>query len=226
MNVDEGGQDESQDQATDKSGSDRSLERPLSELGLLVLRSIDVYPQLILTIFRAVAWTDTAVCNRCLNLCFPILKQIVALQLMSSEDAADFLGAILMGLPVHGQHEAVQAVLITACLDTYELLRPLFPSVAQVMMQIPGCSEKELKYFDDGLLSDMKKQEKTRKKRKAMFKNLVKGIISKNIGQQYRNESKIKNLAPFRSNRYKPTALVDTLGKQDVDIGLCALFAT
>jgi len=45
---------------------------------------------------------------------------------LSKEDAMYLLDAVLVGLDMHGQHEAAQSVLLHTALQTYELLVSVF----------------------------------------------------------------------------------------------------
>lgn len=45
---------------------------------------------------------------------------------LSSEDAMYLMGAVIMGLNMHGQHEGTQSMLLHTALQVYELLVSLF----------------------------------------------------------------------------------------------------
>jgi hypothetical protein len=91
------------------------------------------------------------------------------------------------------------------------------------MLQIPSCTEADLRTFDAKLLIPSTQKPMSDKRKKELFRNLIQDAIGKNLSQQFRKEVTIKNLAPLllRSNRHKAPP-VDHVEHED--IGLCALF--
>ncbi|KAJ8309385.1 LOW QUALITY PROTEIN: hypothetical protein KUTeg_014259 [Tegillarca granosa] len=148
-------------------------------------------------------------------------EELVADKKMTSNSAVHFLCCVLFGLQQHGEHEGCQASLLSLGLQTYELLRPLFPDISSVLLQIPNCTVELVKAFDDKILLSSPQKQMTDKKKKDAFKKLVVGVIGQNIGQKFKREIHYKNLPPLYRLRPKVPTVDDT---ESEDIGLCGLF--
>ncbi|XP_071797679.1 exportin-5-like [Asterias amurensis] len=194
----------------------------LSELGKKMLQQESLCKSMVLSIYTAFLWNDTQTCIKTLNICWPIFLQIVERTLLPC--AANWLfTCLLQGLQIHGQHEACMAWLIQRTFQHYEILRPKFDTLREVMLQIPGVTMESLEIFDRRFVfsSDTRKTTSD-KSRRDHFKKLISGIIGKHIGQKFKREVIIKNLEPLN----KPLKNRDTVGPEvDDDLALVALFA-
>ncbi|ELU03767.1 hypothetical protein CAPTEDRAFT_151775 [Capitella teleta] len=206
----------------ENSDAKSSTEDEVSTLGKLVLASEGLYAPIVMTLFSGLSWNDTITSFKCIALCWPVVKQLLATNKVTSEDACFVLTAVLRGLEQHGEHDGHQAALISLALMLYENLRPLFPEIINVLKQVPNCSENLVKQFDEKLSSQTAQKAMTEKRKKDSFKKLVQGVIGMNIGQRFRQEIHIKNLPPlFRQAKARRSPLEE----QNGDIGLCSLFA-
>ncbi|KAL5008996.1 hypothetical protein ScPMuIL_014577 [Solemya velum] len=200
----------------------QNKEDTLSELGQLCLKTESLYPSIVMCAFSGLSWNDTTTCNKCINLCWPLLKQLHADGKLTGEAANHFLCAILLGLQLHGQHEGCLAMLLSLGLQAYELLRSQFPDVMNIFLQIPNCTREAIMSFDKMIQGGTSPQKQlSEKKKKDAFKKLVSEIIGKNIGQQFKREVHYKNLPPMFKMKQKPPSLDEIETK---DIGLCDLF--
>ncbi|XP_041351091.1 LOW QUALITY PROTEIN: exportin-5-like [Gigantopelta aegis] len=208
------------DSAVAASNSNRHSDN-LSELGQLCMRTDGPFPAVFLCVFVSLSWNDTATCNKCSTLCLPMLKQVVANNMMTAEAAANVFSCVLAGLQVHGQHESCQAQLLFLGLQVYEVLRPLFPEISTVLLQIPHVTEHVVKSFDEKILPCNPQKQISEKKKKEAFKCLVYEIIGKNVGQKFQREIHYKTLPPMFRKKQKQPSLDDVEKK---DMGLCELF--
>ncbi|XP_053405652.1 exportin-5-like [Mercenaria mercenaria] len=196
--------------------------RELGELGKLCLLTESVCEPLVITAFGGLCWMDTPTCVKCMALANPILKQLIADNKMSGSAAYHFYGNIVMSLQHQGQFEGVQSLLLGLGLQTYELLRPLFPEVRKLMLEIPKCTEEALNVFDEKILGATPTQKMGEKKKKDAYKKLVAEAIGKYVGQQFKREIHYQSLPNlFRRIRHRQPTLDDIEHK---DIGLCSLF--
>lgn len=63
----------------------------------------------------------------------PVVRQLVQSGRMTSALAAYTMTVILQSLQVHGQHDANQGSLLMLGTQMYELLRPKYPEVLEVL---------------------------------------------------------------------------------------------
>ncbi|ESO90188.1 hypothetical protein LOTGIDRAFT_192362 [Lottia gigantea] len=202
--------------------SNQNKEMGLNELGQLCLKTDALYPSMLFCIFNGLSWNDTLVCQKCYKLCWPTVKQLISDGVMTDEAAPYVFSSVLSGLQVHGQHEGSQANLMNLALQLYEALRPTFPVVKSVLLQIPNVSQQAVEIFDDKIVQQGPQKQLPEKKKKEALKNLVFEIIGKNVGQQFKREEQYKNLPSlFKPHRRKADSLLNNDSK---DIGICSLF--
>ncbi|GAB1599827.1 exportin-5-like [Argonauta hians] len=169
----------------------------LSELGQMCMKTEEIYPFIFLCVYDGLLWRDSSTCHKCISLGWPVLKQMLAEKTVTAAGAHHLLNAVLLGLKLHGQHEAGQAMLLSLGLQVYEVLRPIFPDVHTVMQQqIPFCTENSLKTFDEKLLH-VTPQKQSEKRKKDAFKKLVSDIIGKNLGEHFKKEKHFEKLPPI-----------------------------
>ncbi|XP_064601794.1 LOW QUALITY PROTEIN: exportin-5-like [Liolophura sinensis] len=195
----------------------------LSELGQLVMKQESVYPSVILCVYNGLKWNDSQVCNKCINLCWSLVKQLLSQGEVIQDLAVFLFTTVLQGLQLHGQHEGIQASLLTLGLQLYEALRPLYPPMNEVLKQIPNVKAEAIRSFDDKLLQTSPQKQLTDKKKKEAFKKLVTDIIGKNIGQHFKEDIHIKNLPTiFRATKKVKSVIEEVTNGEDA--GICALF--
>lgn len=56
---------------------------------------------------------------------------------------------MLQSLQIHGQYEPIEGILLTLGAQLYEMLRPKYPCVLDIMMQIPNVNQQDLQKFDE-----------------------------------------------------------------------------
>ncbi|VDI37941.1 exportin-5 [Mytilus galloprovincialis] len=169
-------------------------EETLSLLGQMCLKNESIYPSLLMFVYSCLSWSDTSVANRATGLCYSTLKQFHADQNITNDLALYFFRSVLKGLHTHGQHEELQSSLLLLGLQTYELLRPQYPELTQVLLQVPNCTEDLIQGFDVKLLQPNNQKQFNEKKKKDAFKKLVADIIGKSIGQMFKREIHYRDL--------------------------------
>ena len=217
----DGGNDNNTAPAPPGGGGGNKAEQKLSELGILVLETGELLPSVVLSAFSGLTWNDSQGCLKCAQYAWPILKLIIERQLAGEGETTHLFTCILLGLQQHGHHEAHQAILLTLAMQAYSLIRPLYPDITSVMLQIPTCTKEKLESYDNFFIANAKPMPE--KKRKDAFKKLILDIIGKDIGQQFKNKIEIKELPPMlRKGRAKRASLDES----DGSLGLCALFSS
>lgn len=66
----------------------------------------------------------------------PVIRQLVFDDVLTPEIASHVMTSLLLGLQVHGQHDANQGALLALGAQLYELLRPKFPNILEVIIYI------------------------------------------------------------------------------------------
>ncbi|GAB6021722.1 hypothetical protein CHUAL_004300 [Chamberlinius hualienensis] len=196
-------------------------ETNLSDLGQLMFSCKEIYPFVILTVFDVLIWIDFTSCLRALQMCIPIVKQLTEDKKLGTEESSYLFKSILFGLQKHGQHDNNNNF-CTVAYQAYEMMRPLHPMLADLLIQICEILEKNVKDFDDKLLNQNRKPQVSDKKKKDLFKTLVIGVVEKSVGEIFSRKAIIKNLPPL----FRPPKPKESFIDQSVlnDLGLCSLF--
>lgn len=216
-------------ESLDDMGDDEVVQTPtnpreetVSVLGKLCLCNESIYPSFLMFAFSCLSWNDTSVANRATGLCYSSLKQFHTDQKTTTELSLYFFSSVLKGLQTHGQHEELQSSLLLLGLQTYELLRPSFPEIAQVLLQVPNCTAHLIKNFDDMLLQPNNQKNFNEKKKKDAFKKLVCDIIGKSVGEMFKREIHYRDLPGlFTGVRKKHQPLEEV---ENHNLGICDLF--
>ncbi|KAK9964003.1 hypothetical protein ABG768_005211, partial [Culter alburnus] len=192
----------------------------LSELGKCLLRSEDIYLNVLTICFNSLSWRDTVHCERTAGvLCWTLLKQVLGGNLLP-EAVTWIYTSVLKGLQMHGQHEGCSAALTQLALLIYESLRPRYAELRFIMNQIPDIQVDALEQFDQKAIQSAVTKA-GEKKKKEQFKQLIAGAVGKPLGQQFKKEVHIQKL-PSLFKKPKPTK--DVLENTD-SAGLIALFS-
>ncbi|KAJ9575230.1 hypothetical protein L9F63_025819 [Diploptera punctata] len=194
----------------------------MSELGTLVLRNEATCQPISLCVLRALCWNDSKASMQATYLAGPMVRQLSSDGSLTPDVAAHIMTSVLQALQLHGQHEANQGSLLVLGVQLYEILRPTFPNIIEVMNQIPNCSLQELQKLDEKILSTNQKGNKLEKAKKDIFRRLTSQLVGQSMGQLFRKEVRIIDLPKLEVPRRQKPARVD----ESNDIGLCKLFQT
>lgn len=145
----------------------------ISELGTILLRNERTCQPLVLTVFGALSWIDSNASIKATLLAGPIVRLLISDGSLTGSMAAHVMISILQALTLHGQHEANQGSLLTLGAQMYEMMRPLFPDVLQVMQQIPCVNPVDLQKLDERISSGTSKGNKVEKVKKDLFKKII-----------------------------------------------------
>ncbi|MPC27849.1 Exportin-5 [Portunus trituberculatus] len=171
-------------------------------------------------------WQDSGACLKAVGVVGQVLRWLAGEgQHLSPEAVQQVMMAVLRGLHTHGQHDANQSALLSLGLATYEMFRPNFPNIKEVLIGLPGVTAEDVQSFEEKLQASNQnpniKSSKLEKVKKDVFKKLITEIVGRNIGQAFKKEVHMNNLPPmFKAPRPKQPRVDDT----DADIGLCSLF--
>ncbi|XP_055878617.1 exportin-5-like isoform X2 [Biomphalaria glabrata] len=189
--------------------------KELSELGVMVVGTKELFPSIIMCIINGFSWADTTVCHRCTQMLWPVVKQIVANNDMSEEAASHIFVAILTGLQLHGEHESTQSCLLTLSFFYYETLRQKFPSLTQVLHKIPDVNVNLIKNLEVELSSRTGQE----KKKKDCFKKIVSSIIGRSVSDRFRRSVQYSNLPQlFLSTRRPKTIQLDEVESENMGL--------
>uniref|UniRef100_A0A0P4W0G1 Importin N-terminal domain-containing protein n=1 Tax=Scylla olivacea TaxID=85551 RepID=A0A0P4W0G1_SCYOL len=198
----------------------------LSELGQLVLGCDTICQAIVTTLLKVLWWQDSGACLKAVGVVGQVLRWLAGEgQHLSPEAVQQVMMAVLRGLHTHGQHDANQSALLSLGLATYEMFRPNFPNIREVLIGLPGVTAEDVQSFEEKLQASNQnpniKSSKLEKVKKDVFKKLITEIVGRNIGQAFKKEVHMNNLPPmFKAPRPKQPRVDDS----DSDIGLCSLF--
>ncbi|XP_055372333.1 exportin-5 [Condylostylus longicornis] len=169
----------------------------ISDLGGKLLKNPLICNSLVMTILSAISWNDSNCSVKSVQLTAPVMRYLAAEQLLTPSIATNALIAVLRGLQVHGQHETIQSPLITLGVQVYEILRPKFPNVFEIMQRIPNINSADLQKLDEKIATSQTKGNKIDKSKKDLFKKITSQLINRSINQLFRHEIQIANLPPM-----------------------------
>lgn len=205
----------------------------ISELGQMILRCPLTSQSVALCVLRALSWPDTGTSYKAAMLTAPMVRQLLADGSVSSMVAAHIMTSVLQGLQFHGHHDVNQSVLLQLGTQVYDMLRPRFVEVVEVMKQIPGINLMELQKLDEKVLAGAAAaaaagptggrttNSKTEKAKKDNFKRLTTQLINCSLSQLFCKKAWIAELPRLDvPRRAKPARVEDLPG----DTGLAGLF--
>ncbi|KAJ7365547.1 Exportin-5 [Desmophyllum pertusum] len=170
----------------------------LGSLGLLLLRTESVNMQMLCTVFACMTWSDSAVCHKAARLAMSFIREVVTICREAGSRIADsvveqLFSQVLKGLHVHGKG-STETYLTYIGQNMYELLRPQYSSLQQILLQ-SNCSLEDLHVFE---ASCFEGREVPERRRKELFRKLVSGVVGKHVGELFKNEITIKDLPPIK----------------------------
>ncbi|XP_053683360.1 exportin-5 [Sabethes cyaneus] len=213
-------------QALSRAAQSAMTSEVISDLGGKLLRNQYTCTPIVMTVLSVLSWNDSNSSLKATFLSGPVIRFLASEQLITETLASNIIIAVLQGLQLHGQHEANQASLITLGVQVYEILRPKFPNILEVLQQIPNISAADIQKLDEKIsVSANTKGNKIDKAKKDLFKKITSHIVGRSVGQHGKKEVRILNLPPIitptvsAAGRYN---LID--GAQET--GLAHLFAS
>ena len=95
--MNQGMEDITSDVAANQPPAAAPNETKFSELGVMVTENEELLSTVIQTEFAGLSWDDTQTCNKCIQLVWPLLKQVVEKCLVGPDDACHLMTGILLG---------------------------------------------------------------------------------------------------------------------------------
>ncbi|EDW56190.1 GM22721 [Drosophila sechellia] len=175
----------------------------ISDLGGKLLRNGLIGNYVLMTLLKAIAWNDGMCSMKAVNIAAPVMRFLAAEKLMDENKAVTAFTAVLQGMQVHGQHEANQSGLVTLGVQFYELLRPQFPILSEVLQHIPSVNAADIQKFDEKIAVAPAKGNKVDRAKKDIFKKLTAQLVGRSVNQLFRHEVQIANLPPMQSHKAK-----------------------
>lgn len=78
-----------------------------------------------------------------------VIRQLSTDDSLNEPIVAHIITNVLQSLQIHGQYEPIEGILLTLGAQLYEMLRPKYPCVLDIMMQIPNVNQQDLQKFDE-----------------------------------------------------------------------------
>lgn len=185
-------------QALTRAAQSAMTSEVISDLGGKLLRNQYTCTPIVMTVLSVLSWNDSNSSLKATFLSGPVIRFLAAEQLITDTLASNIMIAVLQGLQLHGQHEANQASLITLGVQAYEILRPKFATILEVLQQIPNISAADIQKLDEKIsVSANTKGNKIDKAKKDLFKKITSHIVGRSVGQHGKKEVRILNLPPI-----------------------------
>lgn len=162
---------------------------------------------------------------RAAQLTAPIIRFLSSEQLMTSSLASNIIIGVLQGLELHGAHDQNLTALITLGVQSYELLRPKFPNILEVLHLIPNISMSDIQKLDEKITQHATKGNKVDKHKKELFKKITSQIIGRSVGQMFKNEIQIADLPKLTLPSRNSSSFSDLIDAQ-LDTGVSHLFSS
>uniref|UniRef100_A0A8D8L072 Exportin-5 n=1 Tax=Culex pipiens TaxID=7175 RepID=A0A8D8L072_CULPI len=211
-------------QALSRAAQSAMTSEVISDLGAKLLRNQYTCTPIVMTVLSVLSWNDSNSSLKATLLSGPVIRFLASEQLITDTLASNIIIAVLQGLQLHGQHEANQASLITLGVQAYEILRPKFPNILEVIQQIPNISAADIQKLDEKItLTATTKGNKIDKAKKDLFKKITSNIVGRSVGQHGKKEVRIVNLPPIAQ---VPRSACSNPLDNGQDTGLAHLFAS
>ncbi|GFS26620.1 exportin-5-like [Elysia marginata] len=200
-----------------------SVYKDLSDLGVTVTATSELYPCIIMCILTGLSWPDSYVCHRCTMLILPFCKQLKATNQLSPEAMQHVFVAVLSSLQMHGHIESSQSNLISLGLALYETFSKSFPCMRDVLCQVPNVEKQFITELDEKLNAPPSKSGMDKKK-KDLFRKIVASLIGKDISKRFQRHAQFSSLPHlYLESRRAKNPRVDEI--ENDAMGLCELFA-
>ncbi|GAB0099470.1 Exportin-5 [Sergentomyia squamirostris] len=196
----------------------------ISDLGGKLLHCPATCSPIVLTVLNILTWNDSMSCFKATVLTGPIMRYLAGEGLTTDSLASTTMMSVLQGLQVHGQHDTNQTSLITLGVQVYEILRPKFPIVIEVMQKIPNITIADMQKLDEKIATGSTKGNKIEKGKRDLFKKITSQVIGKNASQLFKKEIKIVELPPLQMQNRRSNNQIGIDGS--VESGIPALFNT
>ena len=126
----------------------------ISELGRIALSDPVLSRSIVQCLVSALWWPDTSVSMKAAMILGPIVQYWATLgphveSFPNAEWSAFCLTNVLNGLKVLGQHEGNLTTLVQLGVQIYDVFRPVYPSIAEVLLQQAQCSHEELTGYEE-----------------------------------------------------------------------------
>lgn len=103
-------------------------------------------------LLNTIAWPDSTNSLKATFKIATVVKQLLADNYVTQELATQTIISLLQGLQLHGQHDANQGSLLSCTVLVYQLLRPSFPQILEIIAMVPGINMDDLQKFDQKML--------------------------------------------------------------------------
>uniref|UniRef100_A0A1B6E001 Exportin-5 C-terminal domain-containing protein n=1 Tax=Clastoptera arizonana TaxID=38151 RepID=A0A1B6E001_9HEMI len=183
----------------------------ISELGLRLLHCDPSCQAITLTLLSALYWGDSTGSMKAYSLVTPVLRQLVQDNKMTAQLAVHAMTCVLQGLQQHGQHDGNQGSLLLLGTQLYDMLRPAYPELLDLLKKIPEVNHLDLQKLDERVLKEAQKG-KVEKAKRDMFKKITTPLHGCNVSQLFRRKVFIRDLPRIdASKRTKNSSLLDNV---------------
>lgn len=139
------------------SQSNLSLAAPaydtLSDLGVRLLRDEHCRATIVQFLLNAITWLDSANSMKATFKIWTVMRHLMSDGNVTQEMAVQTIITLLQGLQLHGQHDANEGSLLNCTVLVYQLVRPVYAQVAEILTMVPGIVVEDLQKFDQKALT-------------------------------------------------------------------------
>ena len=160
----------------------------ISELGMMALSDAVLPRSIVQCIVSALWWPDTTNSMKATLMLSSIVKHWTTLgrhaESFPNAEWCDFcLTNVLNGLQVLGQHEGNQASLIQLAVQVYDAFRPVYPSLADSLLQHTQCNREDLAAYEEKLFGvnglPIKPTQKLDRAKRELFRKIASQVSSR-----------------------------------------------
>ncbi|KAF6027395.1 XPO5 [Bugula neritina] len=181
-------------------------------------------------------WLDSGTVHKAIDLVTPLVRYTHTSGWMTPDIADQVTRTLLTCIHTHGKHDTISTKVFSSLLIVYEMLRPTFGNLSQLMLEIPGVTVKRLNRFEAEIcLPGAKPSPKVAnsngtyfpcfKKRRELLRSMIVEIIGKDVSEQFKNNVVIRNLPPLIKKRIKKSEdIIAASGGDKESLGLCQMF--
>ncbi|XP_033112204.1 exportin-5-like [Anneissia japonica] len=193
----------------------------LSDLGKVIFKTEGLIQNITLLVYSALSFEDSNVYFKASGLTMLLLQELPNSNMLPEAVNHLFI-ATLRALQVHGHHESCISAIINNAIYHYDLFRPKYPKMVEVLLQVPGVNRQAVEAYDNKVLTIWALGKNLpEKKKKDHFKKIVHGLIKEVVSEKFKKEVTFGKLPPI----YRPQkAKAPRVDETSEEYGLIQLF--
>uniref|UniRef100_A0A915EI34 Exportin-5 n=1 Tax=Ditylenchus dipsaci TaxID=166011 RepID=A0A915EI34_9BILA len=180
-------------------GSKKDVSDLLDPLGRILLNNKEILQNTIASLAKLINCPDTHAASKCI----PVLSAVVGNFYTDFDEQMSTFTLVhsIRSLQVHGSDETILGPMLSLSFTVYSLLRPVYPSLLEILKQVPDSVADNVLNFDNKVMSMLQngaggKEGKpwVDKSKRDLMRKVLKPVIGLNLGEQHKRPVHLRRL--------------------------------